>query len=269
MKKLLLALLLISSPVYAYNVTGSVGYGLDQVGVQASGDVTVPCDAGAGLKSSGGGVWACGTFGGSGSVPTGTGFYHVNAGSADSSARSVNLASSDVTGVLPLANMGSPTSTGFVHVNSGTTDGVSRAVNLASDDVTGILPIGNLSQNTNAKAINFIIDGGGSAITTGIKGVIEVPYAMDIVAWSTYGDQTGSIQLDLWKDTFANYPPTATDSITGTEKPNLVSAVKSQDVALTTWTGKSVASGDSIIVSVDSVATVQRVTLSLWGRKTS
>ncbi len=41
MKRLLLILLLLSTPAYAYKITPSVGYGLDQVGVQASGDVSI------------------------------------------------------------------------------------------------------------------------------------------------------------------------------------------------------------------------------------
>ena len=49
-------------------------------------------------------------------------------------------------------------------------------------------------------SINFIIDGGGSAITTGIKGFIEIPFAMTIEGWTILGDQSGSIVVDIWKD---------------------------------------------------------------------
>jgi len=117
MKKLIVSLYLIivslcplgTSPVYAYNITASVGYGLDQVGVDSSSDVAIVCPSGQTMVSSGGGTWACGTVGGS--TPTGTGFVHINDGNQDAVARSVNLASSDVTGILSHTNGGNDLST--------------------------------------------------------------------------------------------------------------------------------------------------------------
>jgi len=50
-----------------------------------------------------------------------------------------------VTGTLPLANEGAPTSTGFPHVTAGAWDAAARAVNLATADVTGVLPSANQS----------------------------------------------------------------------------------------------------------------------------
>jgi hypothetical protein len=108
---------------------------------------------------------------------------------------------------------------------------------------------------------SFVIDGGGSAITTGQKGHFVVP-AGTIVEVQLLADQTGSIVVDLWKDTYANYPPVAGDSICASAKPTLSSAAKSQDTTLTGWT-TTVAEGDVIAVNVDSAATVQRVTLGL------
>lgn len=104
---LIASLLLISSNAYAYNQTYNPFTGrLDYVGIGVSSDVSIPCPSGQVMLSAGGGNWACGTAGGSGSVPTGTGFYHINAGNADASARAVNLASADVTGTLALGNGG-------------------------------------------------------------------------------------------------------------------------------------------------------------------
>jgi len=57
-------------------------------------------------------AFSCGTdqTGGAGTVPTGTGFVHINAGNQDAAARAVNLASADVTGNLPVTNLNSGTS---------------------------------------------------------------------------------------------------------------------------------------------------------------
>lgn len=108
----------------------------------------------------------------------------------------------------------------------------------------------------------FTIDGGGSAISTGIKGDIVIDFACTINNATLLADQTGSIVLDLWKDTYANYPPTVADTITASAKPTLSSATKAQDNTLTGWT-TSVTAGDIIRVNVDSAATVTRVLLAL------
>jgi hypothetical protein len=115
--------------------------------------------------------------------------------------------------------------------------------------------------------VNFIIDGGGSVITTGEKGQVELPFAMAITGWTILADQVGSIVVDVWKDTYANYPPTNADSIAGTEKPTLSSAQNNQDLSLTTWT-TDVATGDILAFEVESATTVTRVTVALRGRKT-
>lgn len=111
------------------------------------------------------------------------------------------------------------------------------------------------------------LDGGGSAITTGVKGFISIPYNGAIQSWDIFADQSGSIVLDIWKDTFANAPPTVADTIAGSEKPTLSSASKNQDTNLTTWT-TSVSAGDVIGFNVDSASTVTRVTVVIKIKKT-
>ena len=114
--------------------------------------------------------------------------------------------------------------------------------------------------------VGIIIDGGGSAITTGVKGFVEVPFAGTITAvtlLSTDASVTsGSIVIDIWKDSYANYAPTVADTITASAKPTLSSATKSRDTTLTGWT-TSLSAGDILGFKVDSVSTVTRVALSL------
>jgi hypothetical protein len=110
--------------------------------------------------------------------------------------------------------------------------------------------------------LQIIIDGGGSAITTGIKADLIVPYNCTVLGWDILGNASGSIVIDVWKDTYANFPPTVADTITGTEKPTLSSVAKNQDVALSTWT-TTLTRNDILRFNVDSAATVTRVTLSL------
>lgn len=115
--------------------------------------------------------------------------------------------------------------------------------------------------------INIVIDGGGVVLTTGIKVDLIVDFACTILSATLLADVSGSIVLDIWKDTYSNYPPTVADTITAAAKPTLSGAIKSQDTTLTGWTTTIVA-GNTIRVNVDSVATVTRVLLALKVRRT-
>lgn len=108
----------------------------------------------------------------------------------------------------------------------------------------------------------FVIDGQGSAITTGVKGYVQVPFACTITKVTLLGEQSGSIVVDIWKDTYANYPPTVADTITAAAKPTISAATKSEDATLTGWT-TSIAAGDVLAFNVDSVTTLELVTLGL------
>lgn len=110
--------------------------------------------------------------------------------------------------------------------------------------------------------LGITIDGGGSPITTGIKGDLRIPFDCTITKATVLADQSGSIVIDVWKDTYANYPPTAADSITASAKPTLSSAVKSEDSTLTGWT-TSITAGQTLRFNVDSASTVTRVNLQL------
>ena len=116
-------------------------------------------------------------------------------------------------------------------------------------------------------SITFIIDGGGSAITTGEKGHLSIPFACEIEGVVLLADQSGSIVIDIWKDTYANFPPTDADTITAAAPPTITTAVKSEDTTLTDWT-KAIAAGDILAFNVDSATTVTRVTLALKVKKT-
>lgn len=132
----------------------------------------------------------------------------------------------------------------------------------ASELSAGELPLARLKASIKTAALTFIIDGGGSAITTGQKGHLEIPFACTI-NWATLlADQSGSIVIDIWKDIYANFPPTNADSITASAPPTISSAQKSQDSTLAGWT-TSIAAGDILAFNVDSCTTITRVTLSL------
>lgn len=111
-------------------------------------------------------------------------------------------------------------------------------------------------------AVEVVFDGYGSVITTGIKFDYVTECAGTWVSWTLLADQTGSIVIDVWKDSYANYPPTVADTITASAKPTLSSVTKNTSGTLTGWT-KTFAKGDILRFNVDSATTVTRVTLAL------
>lgn len=110
--------------------------------------------------------------------------------------------------------------------------------------------------------VNFVVDGGGAAITTGIKGDLVIDFACTINQVTLLADQTGSVVVNIWKQTYASFPPTVTQKITASAPPTISAALKAQDATLTGWT-TAISAGDVLRFNVDSAATVQRVTLSL------
>lgn len=111
-------------------------------------------------------------------------------------------------------------------------------------------------------AINFIIDGGGAAITTGSKGYVSIPVAATLTGWVVLGDQTGSIDVTIKRATYSGFPTTS--SISGSNDPTLTSAQKNENLGpLSGWTSTAISAGDVLEYNVASATTVQRVTVVL------
>lgn len=110
---------------------------------------------------------------------------------------------------------------------------------------------------------NFIIDGVGAALATGVAGDLgPFDFVGKIQAVTLLADQSGSVVIDIWKDTFANFPPTDADTITASAPPTISTATNSQDTTLTGWT-TAIAVGDILRFNVDSVTSITRVTVGL------
>jgi hypothetical protein len=118
----------------------------------------------------------------------------------------------------------------------------------------------------NIATILYVFDGAGSALTTGVKGDLPIPFGCTILEWTILADQSGSIQFDIWKDTFGNYPPTIADTITASAKPLISAATKGQSSTLTGWT-TAIAANDTLRYNIDSVTSITRATLALKVRK--
>ncbi len=115
-------------------------------------------------------------------------------------------------------------------------------------------------------ALAFIIDGSGEVITTGVKGYLRVPFPCIIDRVTLTADQNGSIQIDIWKSSYAGFPPTDANSITGGNEPSIAADSKYDDAVLTGWS-KSLNDGEILAFNVDSATTITRVTVNLQVRK--
>lgn len=136
------------------------------------------------------------------------------------------------------------------------------------ETVTAALMNAHIRDNLNAlRARGMVVQIGAigadySPIAPGVKSYLEIPFACVITGWTLVAAQVGSIVIDVWRDSYANFPPTVADTITGSELPTLVNVQSAQDLTLSTWSG-AVAAGDVLAINVVSAATVTSVTLTL------
>lgn len=121
---------------------------------------------------------------------------------------------------------------------------------------------GAMSIAKDTSSIEFIIDGGGSVISTGIKGDLEIPFNCTITRATLLADQSGSIVVQIWSDLYANFPPTVADAIYSATPPTITTATKSQDSSLSSWT-TAIPSGNILRFNVSSVSTITKCTISL------
>jgi len=116
------------------------------------------------------------------------------------------------------------------------------------------------SNNIKDQSINFVINNGSNVIGTGIKGDVEIPFTGIIIKSTALADQTGSVNISWWKDSYANFPPTSAD-ILGYQA--ISSSNKGQSTGLT----QAVTAGDILRFNVESADIVTRVTISLTVRR--
>ena len=211
-----------------------------------------------GLTTSGGPITSAGTITLAGTLAVANGGTGVTTSTGSGS---VVLATSPT---LVTPALGTPASGTLTNCTGLPTSGLSGSINLTSQ-VTGTLPVANggtgITNNPNVLGLELVIDGGGLAITTGIKGYLEVPFACTVNTWTLLADQSGSITVDVYSDTYANYG-TNTSMVGAGTKPAIASATKAQS-APSSWTTTSIAAGNIIGFNVTAATTVTRVTISL------
>ena len=109
------------------------------------------------------------------------------------------------------------------------------------------------SGGINEDSFGIVVDGAGTAITTGSKGSKYIPWDCTVTGWDIRSDVSGSCVFDVKR---------SGTSLAGSEKQTLSGASSNQDLALSTWT-TSLSAGDVVEFVVDSASTVTRATVTI------
>lgn len=115
--------------------------------------------------------------------------------------------------------------------------------------------------NATFLTVDFLIDGGGVAITTGPKGSIgPLTFAGVIQNWTLLADQPGSVTVDILR---ANNAVPSASIIGGGTKPTLSSAQYNGLQAPAGWTSITLAASDMLTFSIATAATITKLTVGL------
>jgi len=130
-----------------------------------------------------------------------------------------------------------------------------------------------------AVGFDYIIDGGGAAISTGLKAPMRVPYAFSVGDVSITADVAGTLDVDvLYKATWdsdvlttsdSNLTAATSDGGTTDKMLQIVSNTISSDTfPAALWTTTTLAQGSAFGFRVHAAATITRVTVHVRSSKT-
>lgn len=190
----------------------------------------------------------------------------------------------DVTGVTVIrVSNGSLTDDGGGQVTIDTGGGGTPADTVTDETTFGITPAAGVATTYSrgdhthgspdapadlAIAIVCVIDGAASVIPAGVKLDLRIPFACTLTGWTLLADQSGSITIDVWRDTLANFPPTDADALPGSGKePKITTATYAEDTTITDWVSDDIVAGDVLRFNVDSASSITRATLVLTGQR--
>lgn len=155
-----------------------------------------------------------------------------------------------------LSVLGNPTNTfGPVERISGTDPLDVLAVNAAGDAI-------EFKDPTTTRGATWVISTG--TIATPVADVMVRCYTGGTIRKVTVltAGGPGSCVVDIWKDSYANFPPTVGDSICGASKPTISASIKYEDSTLTGWT-TSISPGDVLVFHLDSSSTFSSIFIQL------
>jgi hypothetical protein len=116
----------------------------------------------------------------------------------------------------------------------------------------------------NTCTITYVIDGGGTVLTTGEKGSIYVPYTANVIQWTLFADQSGTANIDMWTMPYSETIfPSVANSFTGNLGMTLSTARANQSIAFSNWRMGRINAGNVLTFNIQSTATITRLMVSL------
>ena len=138
----------------------------------------------------------------------------------------------------------------------------------ATLDGSGSLLVRDTAEDLPHASIHVTIGSGTTVPTTGIKGYLEVPFNARVTRWTLMADASGSAQIDIWKDTWANFPPTDADSIVGAGTEPYLSGEQARRDTAPDWDQLTLNEGDILVFNLDSVVTCKQLDLDIKVERT-
>jgi hypothetical protein len=145
----------------------------------------------------------------------------------------------------------------------GSTSGSPIRLGAGSNGQVLSLASGSPVWSTEKGSFGVTFDGQGGVVSVGKTDWVSIPYNCTITGWEITADQVGNCVIDVWKSTFAAFPPTVANSIAGSEKPTLASVRTNSDLSLfPAWA--TVTAGDCIMFYVESCSTLTKINLIVY-----
>lgn len=111
------------------------------------------------------------------------------------------------------------------------------------------------------RSIQYVVDGGGAVLTTGIKGDLDLPFSCTLTDCVLLADEVGTLSADIWIAPLASYPPTVSNSIIPTYATLTAQDHATQDI--TGWT-TAFSAGSTIRYNIFSTGgSIQRLTIAM------
>ncbi len=142
-----------------------------------------------------------------------------------------------------------PTFRALVAADVGT--GAPDGTKFLKDDMSWAVPAG-------VGNIVFGWTGGNTIINPPQYIDISLPEAGVLTGWRILAETATTVSIDVWKDTYANYPPTVADSICHSSFITLAGAVKNEDTSITAW-DKTITAGDTMRLALTDNTLATRI----------
>lgn len=174
---------------------------------------------------------------------------------------------------------GQPAEGNHTHTSAGITDFTEAVQDVVGAQIVAGAGIGAVYDDAGAGTVTLTATGAGSELaltwsineggvpSLGEKNPIIVPFAATIKRWYILADGVGDLTLDVWVDTYGNWPIGNSSSIVAASKPALAGSSKDSDSTLTGWT-TSLSLDDIVMIEVEAAESIGFFTFSLIVERT-